>query len=209
MTDAAAMTTPAAPGKLGTDTWLAIVAMGLAVFVIANDVTAMSVALPAIEKEFNSDVSVVQWVVNAYALIFGVLIVTGGRLADMFGRRKVLFIGAAVFAFFSVLGGLAPNIWILIACRALMGIGGALMWPAILGLVYAILPDDRAALGGAIVIGTAGIGNAMGPMLGGALTDAFSWRWILFLNVPIAAIACLVTWRTVHVTNPSERNRID
>jgi EmrB/QacA subfamily drug resistance transporter len=195
--------------KLGRDTWLAIVAMGLAVFVIANDVTAMSVALPAIENDFDSDVSVVQWVVNAYALVFGVLIVTGGRLADMFGRRRILFIGAAIFAFFSLLGGLAPNVLILIACRALMGIGGAMMWPAILGLVYAILPEDRAALGGAIVIGTAGIGNAMGPMLGGALTDAFSWRWILFLNLPIAAVACLVTWRTVHVPNPDERNRID
>jgi EmrB/QacA subfamily drug resistance transporter len=75
--------------------------------------------------------------------------------------------------------------------------------------VYAILPEDRAPLAGALVIGTAGIGNAMGPLLGGFLTDALSWRWILFLNVPIAAIACLVTWRTVHVPNPSERNRID
>jgi EmrB/QacA subfamily drug resistance transporter len=198
-----------ARGKLGRDTWLAIVAMGLAVFVIANDVTAMSVALPAIENEFDTDVSVVQWVVNAYALIFGVLIVTGGRLADMFGRRRILFIGAAIFAVFSVLGGLAPNVGILIACRALMGIGGAMMWPAILGLVYAILPEDRASLGGALVIGTAGIGNAMGPLLGGALTDAFSWRWILFLNLPIALIACLVTWQTVHVPNPSDRSRID
>jgi EmrB/QacA subfamily drug resistance transporter len=198
-----------ARAKLGRDTWLAIVAMGLAVFVIANDVTAMSVALPAIENDFDSDVSVVQWVVNAYALIFGVLIVTGGRLADMFGRRRILFIGAAIFALFSVLGGLAPNVGILIACRALMGIGGAMMWPAILGLVYAILPEDRASLGGALVIGTAGIGNAMGPMLGGALTDAFSWRWILFLNLPIAGIACLVTWRTVHVPNPTDRSRID
>jgi EmrB/QacA subfamily drug resistance transporter len=200
---------PATSTKLGSDTWLAIVAMALAVFVIANDVTAMSVALPAIENDFDSDVSVVQWVVNAYALVFGVLIVTGGRLADMFGRRKILFIGAAIFAFFSLLGGLAPNVELLIAARALMGIGGAMMWPAILGLVYAILPEDRAPLAGALVIGTAGIGNAMGPMLGGALTDAFSWRWILILNVPIAAIACLVTWRTVHVPNPSERNRID
>jgi EmrB/QacA subfamily drug resistance transporter len=195
--------------KLGSDTWLAIVAMGLAVFVIANDITAMSVALPAIENDFDSDVSVVQWVVNAYALVFGVLIVSGGRLADMFGRRRVLFIGAAIFAFFSLLGGLAPNVWLLITSRALMGVGGALMWPAILGLVYAILPEDRAPLAGALVIGTAGIGNAMGPMLGGALTDAWSWRWILFLNVPIAGVACFVTWRTVHVPNPSERNRID
>jgi EmrB/QacA subfamily drug resistance transporter len=195
--------------RLGGDTWAALVAMGLAVFVIANDVTAMSVALPAIERDFDSDVSVVQWVVNAYALIFGVLIITGGRLADMFGRRRILFIGAAIFAFFSFLGGLAPSVGVLIACRALMGIGGAMMWPAILGLVYAILPTARASLAGALVIGTAGVGNAAGPLLGGVLTQELSWRWILFLNLPIAAVACLVTWRTVHVANPAERNRID
>ena len=111
---------PATSTKLGRDTWLAIVAMALAVFVIANDVTAMSVALPAIENDFDTDVAVVQWVVNAYALVFGVLIVTGGRLADMFGRRKILFIGSAIFAFFSLLGGLAPNVELLIASRALM-----------------------------------------------------------------------------------------
>ncbi len=188
---------------------MAIVAMGLAIFVIANDVTAMSVALPAIEADFNTDVSTVQWVVNAYALIFGVLIVTGGRLADMFGRRRVLFIGAAIFAGFSVLGGFSVNVGMLIACRALMGIGGAMMWPAILGLVYAIVPDDRQGLAGGIVIGTAGFGNAAGPLLGGLLTQELSWRWILFLNLPIALLACAVTWFTVHVRQDEQRDRID
>jgi EmrB/QacA subfamily drug resistance transporter len=196
-------------GATGSGVVAPLVAMAMAIFVIANDVTAMSVALPAIEGDFDADVSTVQWVVNAYALIFGVLIVTGGRLADMFGRRRCLFIGAAVFAAFSAIGGLAPNIGVLIACRALMGIGGALMWPAILGLVYAILPASRAGLAGGLVIGTAGLGNAAGPLLGGALTQALSWRWILFLNVPIALVACLVTWRTVHVAQQTDRDRID
>src|SRR5690606_26918989 len=141
--------------------------------------------------------------------IFGVLIVTGGRLADMFGRRRILFIGAAIFAFFSLLGGLAPNVGVLIACRALMGIGGAVMGPPLLGLIYAILPDSKAALAGGLVIGTAGLGNAAGPVLGGLLTESLSWRWILILNVPIAAVACAVTWRTVHVENPSDRTSID
>src|SRR5215216_1068590 len=112
---------------------VALAAMVAAVFVIANDFTALSVALPNIEREFDSDVSTVQWVINAYALVFGVLVVTGGRLADLFGRRRVFFVGSAVFAGFSLLGALAQSdIW-LIACRALMGIGGAMMWPAVLG----------------------------------------------------------------------------
>jgi EmrB/QacA subfamily drug resistance transporter len=181
-------------------TWLALGAMAISVFVIANDVTALSVALPQIEKDFDADVSTVQWVINAYALVFGVLIVPGGRLADMIGRRRVFFIGAAIFALFSVLGGAAQDELWLIACRALMGIGGAMMWPAVLGMTYDILPADRAALAGALIIGSAGFGNAAGPLLGGVLTDALSWRWILFANLPIAALACFVTWRSVRET---------
>lgn len=179
-------------------TWLALGAMAMSVFVVANDLTALSVALPQIEQDFDSDVSTVQWVVSAYALVFGVLIVTGGRLADMLGRRRIFFIGAAIFAGFSVLGGAAQSdIW-LIVCRALMGVGGAMMWPAVLGMTYDILPADRAALAGGLIIGSAGFGNAAGPLLGGVLTDVLSWRWILFVNLPTAALACFVTWRSVH-----------
>lgn len=183
--------------------------MALAVFVVANDVTALSVALPDIERDFDADVGTVQWVINAYALVFGVLIVTGGRLADMFGRRRIFFAGAGVFALFSLLGAAAPSdIW-LIACRALMGIGGAMMWPAVLGMTYALLPADKAGLAGGLIIGAAGFGNAAGPLLGGALT-AIDWRLILVLNVPVAAFACLVTWRAVRESRVEEaRHRID
>ena len=90
-------------------TLVALGAMAMAVFVVANDFTAISVALPDIEKDFDADVSSVQWVINIYALVFGVLIVTGGRLADMFGRRLIFFIGAGIFAVFSVLGGPSPR----------------------------------------------------------------------------------------------------
>jgi EmrB/QacA subfamily drug resistance transporter len=182
-------------------TWVALGAMAISVFVIANDVTALSVALPDIEKDFDADVSTVQWVINAYALVFGVLIVTGGRLADMLGRRRMFFVGAAVFAAFSLLAGAAQDELWLIACRALMGIGGALMWPAVLGMTFDILPEDKAGLAGGLILGAAGFGNAAGPLLGGVLTDVLSWRWIMFVNVPIAAIACLVTWRSVHESN--------
>src|SRR3954452_13609550 len=113
---------------LGRGTVVALVALGLAVFLIANDFTALSVALPNVEDSLDSDVSTVQWVINAYALVFGVLIVTGGRLADMLGRRRVFFIGAAIFAAFSLLAGAAQGELWLSASRALMGIGGALMW---------------------------------------------------------------------------------
>ncbi|MGH3479127.1 MAG: MFS transporter, partial [Nocardioidaceae bacterium] len=135
--------------------------------------------------------------INGYALVFGILIVSGGRLADMFGRRRIFFIGSAIFAVFSVLAGLADDVWLLLASRAVMGIGGAMMWPAILGMTFAIVPRSRAGIAGGLILGMAGFGNAVGPLLGGALTDLASWRWIFFLNLPIAALAAVVTWRVV------------
>jgi len=184
--------------------------MGIAVVVIANDFSAINVALPTMERDFDTNVNTIQWVVNAYALTFGVMIVTGGRLADMFGRRNAFFLGTAIFAAMSALGGAAQTETWLIATRTLMGIGGALMWPAILGMTYALLPEDKAGLAGGIIIGAAGLGNAIGPLIGGVLTDALSWRWIFFLNVPISAFAVLVTYRLVKVAEPEQaEQRID
>ncbi len=184
--------------------------MGMAVVVIANDFSAINVALPTMEKDFDTNINTIQWVVNAYALTFGVMIVTGGRLADMFGRRNAFFLGTAIFASMSALGGAAQTETWLIATRTLMGIGGALMWPAILGMTYALLPEDKAGLAGGIIIGAAGLGNAIGPLIGGVLTDALSWRWIFFVNVPISAFAVLITYRLVRVAEPNTgEQRID
>ncbi len=191
-------------------TWLALLAMGAGVIVIANDFSAVNVAIPTMEKDFSTNVNTIQWVVNAYALTFGVMIVTGGRLADMFGRRRAFFLGTAIFASMSALGGAAQTETWLIATRVVMGIGGALMWPAILGMTFELLPADKAGLAGGIILGAAGLGNAMGPLIGGVLTDALSWRWIFFLNVPIAIFAVLVTYYLVRVKEPDAgEQRID
>jgi EmrB/QacA subfamily drug resistance transporter len=184
--------------------------MSMSVLVIANDFSAVNVAIPTMEKDFSTNINTIQWVVNAYALTFGVMIVTGGRLADMFGRRRAFFLGTAIFASMSALGGAAQSEAWLIASRVVMGIGGALMWPAILGMTFALLPADKAGLAGGIILGAAGLGNAIGPLIGGVLTDALSWRWIFFLNVPVAAFAVLVTYRLVKVKEPEvESQRID
>lgn len=186
-----------AAGGIDRGTKMALVAMALGVFVIANDFTALSVAVPDIEADFDTTLSRAQWVINGYALVFGVLIVTGGRLADLFGRKRLFMIGATIFAVFSLLSALAVNIEMLIAARALMGVGGAIMWPAVLGMTYGLLPDDKAGLAGGLILGVAGLGNAFGPLLGGVLTDALSWRWVFFVNLPIAAFAMFVTHRKV------------
>ncbi|MCB0858663.1 MAG: MFS transporter [Solirubrobacterales bacterium] len=188
-------------------TYLAMGAMALGVFVIANDITAMNVALPAIEKDFDTSVTTVQWVVNAYALVFGVLIVTGGRLADLFGRREAFFVGAAIFLVASLAAATAQTEAWLIGARAVMGIGGALIWPAVLGMTFALLPEDKAGLAGGLILGVAGVGNALGPLIGGALTEFASWRWILFLNIPIALIAIVAVYFLIHQPRPDATDR--
>jgi EmrB/QacA subfamily drug resistance transporter len=193
--------------QIDRGTWLALLAMGAAVLVLANDFSAINVAIPQIEQDFDTDVTTTQWVVNAYALTFGVLLVTGGRLADLFGRRRAFFVGSAIFASMSLAGGVAQSEAWLIAARVLMGIGGALMWPAILGMTYAAVPEERAGLAGGLILGAAGLGNAIGPLLGGVFTDLLSWRWIFFFNLPVTAIACLITWRQIHQPRPEEADR--
>jgi EmrB/QacA subfamily drug resistance transporter len=208
--EAAPAAAPADPDRIAPGAVMALIAMGLGVIVIANDFTALNVALTAIEGDFNVDLGTAQWVINAYCLVFGMAIVTGGRLADLFGRRRAFFLGSALFAGFSLLGGLAPSAFFLIVMRVGMGLGGALMWPAILGMTYAALPESKAGIAGGLILGAAGLGNAMGPLLGGVLTDELSWRWIFFLNVPIAIVAVLVTWAKVHQPRPEvEDQRID
>ena len=190
--------------------WLALIAMGLAVIVIANDFSAINVALPTMEKDFDTNINTIQWVVNAYALTFGVMIVTGGRLADMFGRRNAFFLGTAIFASMSALGGAAQTEAWLIASRTLMGIGGALMWPAILGMTFAILPEDKAGLAGGIILGAAGLGNALGPLIGGVLTDLAQLALDLLPQRPGRPFAVLVTYWLVHVKEPeSADHKID
>ncbi len=197
--EAGTTTTSAARSAAAPINWLALFAIGVATVVIANDFSAINVALPTMEGDFNTNINTIQWVVNAYALMFGVMIVTGGRLADMFGRRNAFFLGTAIFALMSLLGGLAPTLPLLIAARTLMGVGAALMLPAIIGMVYALLPEDKAGLAGGIIMGAAGLGNAIGPLIGGVLTDLASWRWIFFVNVPASAFAVAVVWFGVHI----------
>jgi EmrB/QacA subfamily drug resistance transporter len=165
------------------------------------------VAIPEIERDLSTSLTKAQWVINGYALVFGVLIVTGGRLADLFGRKRMFMLGAAIFAGFSLLAGLVPGVGLLIAARMLMAVGGALMWPAILGMTYALLPDSKAGLAGGLILGVAGLGNAVGPMLGGFLTDEFSWRWVFFVNLPITAFAMFVTARRVPETKEVSAER--
>jgi len=195
--------------RLDRATVVSLVAMALGIFAVAVDFTALAVVVVDIEQDLGTSLNRAQWVINAYTVVFGVLIVTGGRLADQLGRRRVFLSGAAIFATFSLVGGFSPNIEVLIAARALMGIGAAMMFPAVLGMTYALLPEEKAGLAGGLVIGVVGLGNAAGPLIAGLLADVLVWRWVFFINLPIAVAAIIITRRNVSESRAGERVGFD
>lgn len=167
------------------------------------DATTVNVALPAIGREFGADISALQWVLNAYTLALAALIPLGGALADRLGRRRIFQLGVIWFAAASLLCGVAPDAEVLALARGLQGVGGALLTPGSLAILQAsFVQEDRARAIGAWS-GLSGIAAAVGPLVGGWLIDALSWRWIFFVNLPLAVMVVLVTARHV----PESRDR--
>ncbi|MGD9651958.1 MAG: MFS transporter, partial [Candidatus Dadabacteria bacterium] len=183
---------------------LTFIAMGIGVMVIAVDIAAVTVALPSVEKDFQTTIGTVEWVVNGYVLAWAVLMVTCGRLADMFGRKKIFFAGIVVFGAASLAGALAYNSNMLISARVVQGAGAALLWPAILGIVYSSVSEKQKGLAVGLILGAAGVGNAAGPLLGGFLTEFFSWRAVLYFNIPFALIAAVITYFVVKEKSTGE-----
>jgi MFS family permease len=139
--------------------------MGIGILVVTIDITAINVALPAIEKAFDISLGAVEWIINGYILAFAVLLVTCGRLADMYGRRRIFLIGLVIFGTTSLVGGLAQSPGLLITMRIFQGAGGAFLWPTILGICYASVSADQKGYAVGLVLAAAGIGNAAGPLL--------------------------------------------
>jgi EmrB/QacA subfamily drug resistance transporter len=166
----------------------------------ALDATVVGIALPAIGRNFHAGVTSVQWVVDAYTLTLAGLLLLGGTLGDSYGRRKLFVIGTIWFAIASLLCGLAPDAPVLIASRALQGIGGALLTPGSLAILQAsFAADDRSAAIGAWS-GLGGVATAIGPFLGGWLIGAVSWRLVFFINLPIAVVVVAISGRHVPET---------
>ncbi|MFJ4557733.1 MFS transporter [Streptomyces massasporeus] len=171
------------------------------------DSTVVNVALPRIGRDLDANLSALQWTVNAYMVTLAGLILLGGALGDRFGRRKVFVVGVVWFAVASLLCGIAPNAGVLIAARALQGVGGALLTPGSLALIQASFhPDDRGRAVG-LWSGFGGIGAAVGPFVGGWLVDGPGWRWVFLLNVPLALVCVPVALRHVPESGGGQRAR--
>jgi len=194
------------PGA-GVGRWWPLVFIGAAQFMLVIDVTVVNVALPSIGRSLSLDRAALTWVAIAYTLLFGSLLMLGGRLADTFGRRRMFLAGLGLFTLASVSSGIAPNGSILIAARAVQGIGAALLSPAALSIVTTMFqgPDRNRAL--SIWAALGGSGAAFGVVLGGVLTSGPGWQWIFFVNLPVGILVAVGVGLLVPAFSPQPGRR--
>jgi EmrB/QacA subfamily drug resistance transporter len=173
--------------------WWTLAAVAFGLFMIMLDNTIVNVALPSIEHSLHMSISSLEWIVTAYALTFAALLITGGKLGDMFGRRKMFVVGLAVFTLASLACGLAPSAGFLIGARAVQGIGAALMNPATLSIITATFPPKERGQAIGIWAGVSALALAIGPLLGGLIVDNINWHWIFYVNVPVGVVGIVVS----------------
>src|SRR4051812_8257738 len=190
--------------------WWTLLAVTTATFMLLLDITVVNVALPSIRDDLGASFTDLQWVIDAYALTLAALVLTAGSLADCLGRRRVFAIGLGIFSLASLLCALAPDPTFLNLARGLQGVGGAVMFAVSLALVaqeFPSGPERGMAMG--IYGGTIGIAVAVGPLVGGLLTDGFGWESVFLLNVPIGLAALAITYWKVRESRDPNATRVD
>jgi EmrB/QacA subfamily drug resistance transporter len=178
----------------------------IALFMAALDNLVVTTALPVIRASFNANLAELEWIVNAYTLTFAVLLLTGAALGDRFGRKRLFIIGLAVFTGGSAVAALSSNVTVLIVARAIQGLGGAIITPLSLTILSAAVPRERRAVALGAWGGIAGLAIAIGPLVGGAISEGLAWQWIFWVNVPIGLVAIPMAYaRLTETHGPSTR----
>lgn len=190
---------------------LALLVIATAQLMLVLDDTIANVALPSIQRDLGVDAALLPWIINAYLLAFGALLLFGGRVGDLYGRRRVLRVGLALFTGASLLGGLGLNAPMLVGARGLQGIGAALVAPNVLALIATTFPAGKPRTSALAVYGAmSAVGMTIGVLLGGLLTGLLSWRWVFFINVPIGLVVLLGTRILVEgQRNPGKLHPLD
>ena len=202
--------TPGQPAVRADRRWMILVVVAVAQLMVVLDSTIVNIALPSAQHSLGFANSDRQWVVTAYALAFGSLLLVGGRIGDMFSRKRVFITGLAGFALASALGGAATSFETLVLARALQGAFGAILAPAALGTLVSTFRDPRERGRAFGVFGSVAVGGgAVGLILGGVLTEYLSWRWCLYVNLIFAAIAIAGALAYMRGTRPDYRPRMD
>jgi EmrB/QacA subfamily drug resistance transporter len=192
-----------------TNPWLVLVVLTTGFFMILLDTTIVNVAIPAMSAGLNTTFDQILWVLNAYILVYAVLLITAGRLGDLFGQRALFAIGLFVFTVASALCGLSQNVGELIAARIIQGVGGALLTPQTLSIITSLFPPERRGAAFGVWGGVAGLATVTGPTVGGALITYIDWRWIFFINVPIGIAALIATFVIIPDLRPGRSHGLD
>ena len=192
-----------------TNPWLVLLVLTTGFFMIMLDTTIVNVAIPAMSTGLNTTLDQILWVLNSYILVYAVLLITAGRLGDLYGQRNLFAIGLLVFTVASALCGLAQNPVELIGARVLQGVGGALLTPQTLAILTSIFPPERRGAAFGVWGGVAGLATLAGPTVGGAIITYIDWRWIFYINVPIGIAALVATFLVIPDLRPGRRHGWD
>jgi len=189
--------------------WWTLAAVAVGLFMIMLDNTVVNVALPSIREDFGISISQLEWVFNGYALTFGVLLLTGGKLADMLGRRRIFMTGLVIFTISSFFCGFAGSEHVLIGARVVQGAGAALMNPATLSIIAATFPPRQRGMAIGIWAGISALALAIGPLVGGVITEHISWSWVFYINVPIGILGLIAARVFIDESRDTSEQRLD
>ncbi|WP_158674675.1 DHA2 family efflux MFS transporter permease subunit [Streptomyces hoynatensis] len=201
--------TPSAPSQREVNPWVVLIVLCSGFFMIMLDSTIVNVALPAMLDGLDGSLDQILWVINAYLLAYATLLITGGRLGDIFGPRNLFITGLSVFVLASIACGVSQNTTQMIIARVVQGLAGALLTPQTLTIITAVFPKERRGAAMGVWSALIGMSAIAGPIIGGVLVDGVNWRWIFFVNVPIGAVGLWGAFRFVPDLRPGRSHRLD